>query len=98
MTIENWRDEIDRVDGELLQLLNRRAGLAVKVGAVKTGVGLPLCDPDREREVLARVCNDNDGPLDDQAVVRIFRRIIYESRRAETRSHEAAQNNLQEVL
>jgi chorismate mutase len=84
MGIEDWRAEIDSIDNELLRLINRRARLAVKVGMFKQKAGLPLCDRHREREVLARAQCVNLGPLDDQAVAKIFRRIIYESRRIQT--------------
>jgi chorismate mutase len=84
MTIEYWRTEIDEIDRELLRLLNRRARLALKVGALKQAAGLPCCDPDRERVVLSTLRQANTGPLDSRAVTRLFRRIIGESRRVET--------------
>lgn len=82
-TIAEWRAQIDAVDSELLRLLNRRAQLAIEVGALKRRGALPLCDPGRERQVIARVCVANSGPLDDGAVARLFQCIIDESRRAE---------------
>ena len=84
MDIEHWRKEIDDIDAELLQLLNMRARLALKVGALKQAQDLPICDPDRERDVLRRLQEINDGPLDERAVGKVFRRIIRESRRLET--------------
>ena len=86
MGIEDWRAEIDAIDNELLRLINRRARLAVRVGVIKQRAGLPLCDRDRERDVLARAQRINLGPLADEAVAKIFRRIIYESRRIQTAS------------
>lgn len=83
MTIEDRRAEIDALDSELLSLLNRRAQLALKVGKSKQDAGLSLCDRTREREVVERACRANAGPLDDQAVARLFRCIIRESRLAE---------------
>jgi chorismate mutase len=83
MTIEYWRSEIDEVDRELLRLLNRRVRLALKVGALKQAAGLPCCDPDRERDVLSTLQRANTGPLDGRAVMKLFRRIIEESRRVE---------------
>src|SRR6266508_5389965 len=97
MTIEDWRTEIDEVDSQLLRLLNRRARLAVKVGAVKRAANLPLFDPEREQEVLNRAGEQNDGPLDSLAITKIFRRIIYESRRAEALYYDSAPAHLQEV-
>ena len=84
MGIDDWRTEIDSIDNELLRLINRRAEFAVSVGMFKQQAGLPLCDRDREREVLERAQRINHGPLDDQAVAKIFRRNIYESRRIQT--------------
>jgi chorismate mutase len=83
MNIEHWRNEIDEIDAELLRLLNMRARLALKVGALKKQAQLPLCDPVRERSVLLRLSELNQGPLDDRAINKIFRRIIRESRRLE---------------
>ena len=89
MNIEYWRSEIDEIDRELLRLLNRRARLAMKVGAIKTAAGLPCCDPERERMVLGKLQAANPGPLNQEAVTKLFRRIIRESRRVE----ESEQNN-----
>ena len=84
MDIEHWRKEIDEVDVELLRLLNVRARLALKVGALKKAKALPIVDPDRERLVLQRLQELNSGPLDQRAVDKLFRRIIRESKRIES--------------
>jgi chorismate mutase-like protein len=94
MNIEYWRSEIDEIDRELLRLLNRRARLAMKVGAIKTAAGLPCCDPERERMVLGKLQAANPGPLDHEAVTKLFRRIIRESRRIE----ESEQNREREQV
>ena len=83
MDIEHWRSEIDQIDAELLRLLNIRARLALKVGALKQAAHLPFCDPERERTVLQRLQEINNGPLDERAVGKLFRRIIRESKRVE---------------
>ena len=83
MDIEHWRKEIDEIDGELLRLLNMRARLALKVGALKQAAHLPFCDPERERTVLQRLREINAGPLDERAIDKVFRRIIRESRRVQ---------------
>ena len=91
MNIEYWRTEIDELDRELLRLFNRRARLAMKVGALKRVAGLPCCDPERERAVLRDLQKANAGPLDAQAVNKLFRRIIRESRDMETKMWEEEQ-------
>ena len=83
MDIDHWRKEIDDIDAELLRLLNMRARLALKVGALKQALDLPVSDPERERIVLQRLQDLNDGPLDQRAVGKVFRRIIRESRRVQ---------------
>jgi prephenate dehydratase/chorismate mutase len=86
MSIEDWRTQINALDTELLRLLNQRAQLALKVGESKTASGLSLCDHTREREVIERMCAVNEGPLDDRAIVELFRAVIHESRRIQTRA------------
>jgi chorismate mutase len=84
MDIEHWRREIDEVDVALLRLLNVRARLVLKVGALKRAAALPIVDLDRERVVLERLQELNNGPLDGRAVDKLFRRIIRESKRIES--------------
>jgi chorismate mutase len=85
MDIEYWRREIDDIDLELLRLLNMRARLALKVGALKQAANIPFCDPEREQTILQRLQEINSGPLDERAVRKVFRRIIRESRRVQSR-------------
>jgi chorismate mutase len=83
MTIDDFRSEIDRLDGELLKIFNQRAQLALKIGELKKTTGLPIFDPSREKKIFQRMKKENPGPLDDQAIVRLFERVIDESRRLE---------------
>ncbi len=89
MSIDDWRGEIDDIDREIVRLLNARARIASKLGALKRAAGAPLCDPTREMEVMKQVDEWNQGPLDARALARLFRRIIYESRRLEAQSAES---------
>ena len=97
MDIEDWRSDIDEIDMELLRLLNQRARIAIKVGTLKLVSGLPLCDPCREQEILARVRDANRGPLDNEVVVHLFRQIITASRQAETERCDETSFAMQEV-
>ena len=81
MSVDDWRSRIDALDGELLRLLNERARIALKVGESKKETGASLCDHTREREVIERMSEANEGPLDDRAIVELYRAIIHESRR-----------------
>jgi chorismate mutase len=97
MKIEDWRAQIDEVDNELLRLLNRRARLAARIGGMKSKAGLPLYDPEREQEILARACRANAGPLDERSVARIFRRIMCETRAMQARVLESLPEREREV-
>ncbi|MEP6636495.1 MAG: prephenate dehydratase [Acidobacteriota bacterium] len=76
--IDSPRSEIDAIDAEVLRLLNRRATIALQVGALKKRDDASLCDSEREREVLTRLGKESAGPLDEQSVTHIFQRIIDE--------------------
>ena len=80
-TLRQRRNEIDEIDQQLLQLLNRRARLAEEIGQLKKVHNMPVLDGNREAQVLQRVRQQNQGPLDERGVLTIFRRIIRESRR-----------------
>jgi chorismate mutase/prephenate dehydratase len=71
--IEKLRGEIDRLDDELAALVQRRAGLAQKIGALKGGA--PAYRPERESEILHRVSKAR-GPLAGERVTAVFREII----------------------
>lgn len=85
-TTENPRAAIDRIDDELLRLLNRRAEHALQVGAVKRRGDTSLCDNQREFEVLTRLREKNPGPLDEKSVTNIFQRVIDECLQAQLRA------------
>jgi chorismate mutase len=83
-SLQEWRQEIDLLDNELLRLLNQRARIACELGAIKVANGLAAYDGRRERQVLARIRAENQGPLTVESVASIFRRIILETRRIGT--------------
>lgn len=83
MDIEQLRLEIDRLDRELLKIFNERAGIALKIGKIKKERDLPVYDPEREKRIFERMRAANPGPLEDEAIVRLFERVIDESRRLE---------------
>jgi chorismate mutase-like protein len=77
--IGDWRTKIDAIDTTLLHLLNVRAGFALEVGRLKGASGMALRVPEREHEILSRMKKLNPGPLDGEAVEKIYRQILHES-------------------
>jgi chorismate mutase / prephenate dehydratase len=76
--IEGIRGQIDAVDRELHELINRRARLAQQVGVSKHKEGrlVDFYRPEREAEVLRLALARNDGPLRDEEILRLFREIM----------------------
>lgn len=74
------RARIDALDIEILRLLNDRTRVVEEIGRIKSELALPVYEPKREDSVMANVLSNNAGPLDDDAVRRIFERIIDEMR------------------
>ena len=83
MEIGEIRKRIDLLDDVLLRIFNERARLALEIGQWKKVEGLPVYDPAREKRIFARMKEENPGPLDDGAIVRLFERVVDESRRLE---------------
>jgi chorismate mutase len=80
MKLEDWRKEIDSIDEEIVRLINRRAKIAREIGALKAAAGLPVIDETREDEILRNAAARNEGVLKNEAIVKIFRAVIRESR------------------
>lgn len=74
--IGDLRKEIDRIDGQIVELLGRRAACALEIGNFKRSNGLPTLDSIRERDLLDSVCKINEGPLSDEAMRNIFTEIV----------------------
>ena len=83
MSLEDWRNEIDRIDLEIVNLLQRRISIVEEIGKVKAQAGLPLVDAEREKYIINRVLNERREPLSVEAVNCVFNCIIQESRRVQ---------------
>lgn len=78
-----FRDEIDRIDSELLDLLNRRAACAQGIGEIKKKNAQPIFVPEREEAVIKHLLEINGGPLPDLAVRDLFASIFSQMKRLE---------------
>lgn len=85
-TLDDLRKDIDRVDEVLVRLLNERARVACEIGTLKRQLGIDVYQPEREKQVLAHVRSiAAEGPLGEDAIARLFERIIDEARGLERR-------------
>ncbi len=74
------RDEIDDIDQKLVHLLSRRTLHSVLIGRVKRSLNLPTYNPQREKQISERISSFVEEPLSKEALLRIYERIIDESR------------------
>src|SRR6478735_725472 len=76
--LESMREQIDALDVQLQELINRRALLAQQVGISKHGDGhtVDFYRPEREAQVLRSALDRNRGPLRDVEIARLFREIM----------------------
>ena len=84
LSVEALRDEIDQIDEVIVRLLDRRARCAYAIGRVKHEQQRPIYEPEREKSVLAHVKAVNaalGGPLDGEAIGRLYERVMDEARR-----------------
>ncbi len=79
MDLTSLREQIDAVDRELTALFLRRMALSDKIAAVKAAEGLPILQPERERQVLGAVCGQTPEAL-RPAVARLYGTIFALSR------------------
>lgn len=87
--LRRLRRQIDRLDRELLDLLNERAELAVSVGRIKRRLRQPIFDPAREQGVLRQMVRASRGPLPDASIQEFFRTILRHSRRLQMSASNA---------
>lgn len=80
MKLEEWREEIDAIDEKIMNLINQRVKIARKIGSLKTKASMPIVDVKREKQILQKVCSKNNGILNNDSIVSIYRKIIQESR------------------
>ena len=77
---KSLRTNIDKLDVQIVKLVNERAGLAVDIGKLKNDQGTEVFSGAREEEVLHNVLDANKGPLDGNVIRAIFREIMSGSR------------------
>ncbi len=79
-TLASLRAEIDKMDVELVKLLNHRAEVVARIGQVKNEQGLEVWSAAREDEVIAKVVAASKGPLPEETLRSIFRELMSGSR------------------
>jgi chorismate mutase / prephenate dehydratase len=74
--LKSLRSTIDKLDLQILKLVNERASLAATIGKVKADHGSEVFAPAREEEVFQHILESNKGPLDAATIRAIYREIM----------------------
>lgn len=84
--LQALRRRIDELDRQIVGLLNERARAGLEVGRAKLAAGRRgVRDGEREREVLMRVALANEGPLPQEDLLAVYRRLVRATRQLEER-------------
>lgn len=78
--IAHWREEIDRLDREIVSLLNKRAEAVLQLAPLKRQANRAVHDPDREQAVHENLKQANDGPLPVESIDNVFEALMAEMR------------------
>jgi chorismate mutase/prephenate dehydratase len=81
--LKQLRSQIDKLDVEIVKLVNQRAAIAAEIGRAKIEQGEDIFSPAREEEVYQNVLQVNDknkGPLPETTIRAVFREIMSGSR------------------
>jgi len=76
VNIPEHRKVIDRLDAHIVRLLNERTKHVLAIGDIKLKAGEEIYAPHRERAVLQRICQSNEGPVTDEQLCAIYREIM----------------------
>ena len=76
MNIPEHRKAIDRLDGQIIKLLNERTKHVLAIGEIKLKAGEEIYAPHRERAVLNRISRLNLGPMTGESLRAIYREIM----------------------
>ena len=75
-TLTELREQLDRVNLQILKLLNERGKLVKEIGKVKREQGLNRFDPVRERKMLDLIAENNEGPFETSTLQYLFKQIF----------------------
>lgn len=76
MGLNRLRQDIDNINFQILELLNKRAFLLKEVAEFKDSSGIEYFDPSREAEMLKKILEKNDGPLFNELIKEVFSSIF----------------------
>ena len=74
--LDSLREKMDKINLEILSLLNKRMEIALQIKEIKEKKQLPMHDPERENKMLIQLLEKNPGPLPSEDVSHLFKAIF----------------------
>ncbi|MCD4744589.1 MAG: prephenate dehydratase [Desulfobacteraceae bacterium] len=74
--LNELRSSIDKIDSEILNLINNRLVLGKEIGEIKQKNKTKVLDSSREKQVIEKILNNNKGPAEEQLLKYIFNVIM----------------------
>ena len=87
--LKELRGQIDEVNMQLLDLLNKRAQIASDIGVVQAQLGTSFYDPQREADMLTALEQANNGPFSNETIKALFKEVFKASMALEEREARA---------
>ncbi|WP_411953673.1 bifunctional 3-deoxy-7-phosphoheptulonate synthase/chorismate mutase [Alkalibacillus sp. S2W] len=74
--LDSLREELDQVNIQLLELINKRGQLVKELGDIKKAQGMKAYDPERERDMLNHIVDQHQGPFEYSTIEHLFKEIF----------------------
>ncbi len=87
--LQELRGQVDVINLQILELLNKRAVLVSEIGKVQAEMGTSFYDPQRESQMLTALEQNNKGPFSNETIKALFREIFRASMALEEKEAKA---------
>ena len=74
--LDKYRKEIDKIDRNIVDFLNKRAKIVSEIKKMKVKSGVPLYNARREEKLMENIVKYNKGPLYNDNIIQIFECIL----------------------
>ncbi len=88
-SIQDLRAQVDDINLQILELLNKRASLASDIGKIQQQAGSAFYDPQRESQMLTALEQNNKGPFSNETIKALFKEIFRASLALEEKESKA---------
>ncbi len=87
--LQELRSEVDDINLQILELLNKRASTVSEIGKVLAQLGSSFYDPQREAYMLEQIERSNKGPFSNETIKALFREVFRASMALEEKEARA---------